>query len=94
MDLELWLDQPFIFPDVTVREIIRSVADKEGAHADPKYNDTLFRSKAVKYGLNDSHLHNIVGIAESLLEFLHREPLQVAAGIPPRRNAQQVWERV
>jgi hypothetical protein len=93
MTLDAWLDQPFLGPDLTVREFIRSVANKEGAHADPKYNETLARAKSVKYCSDESHLHCIVGLAEYLLDFVRLEPLQVADGVSLNRNDRQAWER-
>jgi hypothetical protein len=44
MPLDAWLKQPMLGPDLSVREFVRSIADKEGAHSDPKYNDTLARA--------------------------------------------------
>ena len=93
MALDAWLDQPFLGPDVSVRELIRSVADKEGAHADPKYNEALAQAKAVKYYSDESHLHCIVSLAEYLLDFIRLEPLQVATGVPLKRNDSKAWER-
>jgi len=93
IDLEAWLEQPLLGPDLSVRELIRSVADKEGAHADPRYNDALARAKCVRYAADESHLHCIVGIAEYLLAFMRREPLQVVAGVPLRRGNDGAWER-
>jgi len=92
MPLEQWLDQPFLGPTLSVREFLRSVANKEGAHYDPKYNETLVRAKMVHYVTDESHLHCVVGIAEYLLEFLRREPLQVRPGIPLHRTASGDWE--
>jgi hypothetical protein len=93
MGLEDWLDQPFLAPDLSIRELIRSVADKEGAHADPRYNDTLARAKCVRYVTDESHLHCIIGIAEYVLAFIRREPLEVVAGVPLRRREDGDWER-
>ncbi|MBI5302474.1 MAG: hypothetical protein HY868_10075 [Chloroflexi bacterium] len=39
--LEEWLDQPIFKKWMTVRELIRSVADKESVHSDMAYNETL-----------------------------------------------------
>jgi hypothetical protein len=91
--LEEWLQQPMLGPDLSIRELIRSVADKEGAHADPSYNDALVRAKSVKYVTDESHLQCIVGIAEYLVAFTRREALKVAEGIPLRRGSSGVWER-
>jgi len=93
MALEAWLEQPLLGPDLSVRELIRSVADKEGAHSDPRYNEALAEAKRVKYVADESHLHCIVGIAEYLLAFMRREPLQVVKDVPLRRREDGVWER-
>jgi hypothetical protein len=92
MTLEAWLNQPLLGPDLSVRELIRSVADKEGAHADPHYNEALAQAKSVKYLADESHLHCIVGIAEYLLAFMQRERLQVVAAVPLRRE-NGGWQR-
>ena len=93
MPLDEWLDQPLFGPDLSVRELLRSVADKEGAHSDPKYNETLARAKLVQYCSEESHLHCIVGFGEYLLDFLHIEDLQVRRGVPVRRSPSGAWER-
>jgi hypothetical protein len=91
--LEAWMEQPIFRPGVSVRDLVKSVADKEGAHSDPDYNATLAEAKSVLYGPDESHLHIIAGIAEYLLEVLRREPLEPATGIPLRRRENGIWER-
>jgi hypothetical protein len=93
MPLEAWLEQPILRPGVSVRDLIRSVANKEGAHSDPDYNATLAEAKRVQYGQDESHLHTIAGIAEYVLDVLRIEPLEPAEGIPLRRRQDGAWER-
>ena len=45
-----WLEQPFLSARVTLRDFIKSVADKESSHADPVYNETLLLAKSVHVG--------------------------------------------
>lgn len=47
-----WLNQKLIDATTTVRDFIRSVADKEGAHADREYNEILKKTKTVKISTN------------------------------------------
>lgn len=47
-----WLNQKLIDDTTTVRDFIRSVADKEGAHADREYNEILKKTKTVKISTN------------------------------------------
>ena len=74
-------------PRTTIREFIRSVADKEGAHADPAANDTLRLAGSIHYGTDDSHLHEIAAIAEYISGFVRNEDLDVLSGLPIRRPA-------
>jgi hypothetical protein len=39
--LSEWLDQKLFSREVSLREFIRSLADRESAHADPTPNETL-----------------------------------------------------
>ena len=70
MEPNQWVKQPFLSPQITVRELVKSVADKEGAHSDPDYNETLVRAKLVRYVKDESHIPSIIGIAEYLLSWL------------------------
>jgi hypothetical protein len=85
MDLEPWLEQPFVGPATTVRKLIRTVADKEGVHADPDYPETLKQAKAVKYAGDESHKHCIVALGEYILRYLSQGELQVRPNIPLHR---------
>ena len=88
MPLDAWLGQRFV-GHWSVREFIRSVADKEGAHADVTYNDTLEWAKSAKFGLEDGHPMFIVGIAEYLFNVLHYEHPRLRKGIPLKRGPRQ-----
>lgn len=67
---EDWIKQAIISPEITIRELVKSVADKEGAHSDPEYNDTLIKAKLTKYVSDESHIPIIVAIGEYLLNWL------------------------
>jgi hypothetical protein len=66
-----WLAQPFLSPPITIRELIKSVADKESAHSDPDYNETLLQAKIVKYVEDDSHIPAIVALGDYLVKWLN-----------------------
>jgi hypothetical protein len=70
LDPKEWVRQPFLSPSITIWELIKSVADKEGAHSDPDYNETLVRAKIVKYVRDDSHIPAIVALGEYLANWL------------------------
>ena len=68
--LEQWLDQPLFNKDITVRNLIRSVSDKESAHSDKEYNDTLLFTKSVKLVDEDMHKQHIIAIGEYVLSMM------------------------
>jgi hypothetical protein len=70
MEPAAWIAQPFFNAKITVRELIKSVADKEGAHSDRNYNETLLRAKAIQMGTHESHIPAVVAIGEYLLNHL------------------------
>jgi hypothetical protein len=70
MEPREWVRQPFLSPSITIWELIKSVADKEGAHSDPDYNDTLVQAKMVKYVKDDSHIPAIVALGDYLMKWL------------------------
>lgn len=67
MPINKWVEQPFFSPHVTVRELIKSVADKEAVHSDQDFNDTLLEAKIVKYVQVESHIPGIIGIGQYLV---------------------------
>jgi len=85
LPLETWLDQPFLNAETTLRVFIRSVADKEGAHADPEFNAAILASKQVRLGVEELLGVLIVAVGEYVLKVLdmaishNAEALGVAA---------------
>jgi len=65
-----WLTQDLFNKDITINELIRSVADKESAHSDRKYDKTLTFTRSVKLVDEDIHRQHIVAIGEYILELL------------------------
>jgi len=63
--------------NITIRQLIKSVANKEGAHSDPKYDPTLRFIKSVKLVDQDIHIKFIVAIGEYILKWLKRAPEQL-----------------
>jgi hypothetical protein len=45
--LDEWLQQNLFDKSTTIRDFIRSVADKESAHSDPSYNSVLRKTKSL-----------------------------------------------
>lgn len=68
IELEEWLDQDLFNKDITIRELIKSVANREGAHSDPDYNETLKFTKSVKLVDEDIHIKFIVATGEYILK--------------------------
>jgi hypothetical protein len=69
--LQGWLDQDLFSKEISIRELIKSVANKLGAHSDPGYNQTLEFTKSVKLVDEDIHIKFIVGIGEYILKILN-----------------------
>ena len=70
ISVDEWVKQPIINLHITIFELIKSVADKEGAHSDIEYNDTLKHAKLVKYITDDSHIPVIVWIWEYIVAII------------------------
>lgn len=63
-----WLDQKLFSCDISLREFIRSIADKEGAHADLSSNATLNLTKQVRFpGDETLAAKTIVAIARYII---------------------------
>lgn len=75
--LKEWLDQGLFNINITLRQLIKSVTNKEGAHSDPKYDPTLRFTKSVKLVDQDIHIKFIVAIGEYILKWLKRTPEQL-----------------
>ena len=67
MDVKDWIYQSILTSKITIKELIKSVADKEGAHSDPNYNDTLNLTKSLMFIDIESQVAIIIGIAEYVL---------------------------
>jgi hypothetical protein len=70
INISEWLDQPFMKADLSVRQIIKSIANKEAAHSDNSYNNELIYGKSIRYGEYDSIYCNLVALANYLNEEL------------------------
>jgi hypothetical protein len=76
LPLKEWIQQPCFNPKITIYDLIKSVADKQGAHADPDYNETLRHARLWRLIDDESHTMVVCGIATYLLEYLEREKLE------------------
>lgn len=65
--LKDWLEQVLFPPKITIRMLIRSVADKESAHADREYNETLKMTRSFFIFDEEVHKAHIVAIGEYIL---------------------------
>ena len=63
MEINQWVDQIFFSENVTIRNLIKSVADKEAAHSDPEFNATLNYCRKWSYNEIFCHIIGIYGIA-------------------------------
>jgi hypothetical protein len=77
MNIAEWLEQPLFRQDVTVKKLIRSVADKEAAHADEDKNSTLHLTRSVLFPGNDSLAAKaVVAIGRYLVKVIALQSLQ------------------
>lgn len=70
LEIDIWLNQPLFNDKITIRELIKSIRDKEGAHADKKYNKTLEFTKSVSLIDKEIHEQYIAAIGEYVLKSL------------------------
>ena len=68
IDLKEWLDQPLFTNEISIKELIKSIADKEAAHSDNDYGKTLSTTNQVKIAGKNSHQLFIVAIGKYILE--------------------------
>jgi hypothetical protein len=59
-----WLDQSVLFQSLTIRNLIRSVSDREGAHSDFDIDSSIAEINGIKMGPEDTHKYLIVAIGE------------------------------
>lgn len=71
--LEAWLDQMFFKEGICIREFIKSIAEKEAAHADKNDNSTLLHCKSWKFNDVGCHTLGIYGIARFIYDFVSSE---------------------
>ena len=70
IELEEWLDQDLFNQKITIRQLIKSVRNKEAAHSDNDYDETLKFSKSIKLVNEDIHIKFVVAIGEYVLKIL------------------------
>lgn len=73
IDLNEWLDQILFSKEITIRQLIRSVANKVAVHSDEDYGKTLATTKSVKLVDEDIHIKFIVAIGEYILRILKHQ---------------------
>lgn len=62
LPLDVWLEQLLFSQSITIRNFIKSVADKEAAHADKEYNNVLKLTKSTIVGDDDLTAKTIIKI--------------------------------
>lgn len=73
MEVREWTDQIFFKEKITIRGLIKSVADKEGAHSDANDNATLEYSKNWLYKDVSSRILGIYAIARLVYDVFENE---------------------
>ncbi len=73
MNIDEWVDQIFFTEKITIRELIKSVADKEAVHSDNEYNDTLIHCKTWTYYDSGCHVLGIYSIARFIYSLITTE---------------------
>ncbi len=73
MELKSWTSQLFFNEGITIRELIKSVADKEAAHSDEKYNDTLLHCQKWTFNDTSCHVLGIYGISRFVYDLARTE---------------------
>lgn len=81
MPLDQWVSQPLLSTSVTIWEFIKSVADKEDAHSDPFFNDTLNLAASINLGANDFRAVLTIALGEYILQFIEMAPHTLMPGI-------------
>ena len=71
IDIQEWLNQELFNKNITIRQLIKSVRDKESAHSDKNYDDTLRFTKSVKIVDEDLHIKFIVAIGEYVMNIVN-----------------------
>lgn len=72
INIDLWLNQKLFSDMITLRQLIKSIRDKESAHADPQYHEVLDVTRSVKLPDGDSHEKAIISIGQYVLKMIIR----------------------
>ena len=73
INLRLWVNQMFFKEKISIYELIKSVADKEAAHADKNYNDTLLHCKNWTFNDVGCHILGVYALARFIYDFVTTE---------------------
>lgn len=73
IDLDKWVNQIFFKEGLTIRDLIKSVADKEGAHSDENYNITLIHCNNWVFNNVGCHILGIYAIAKYIYTLFDSE---------------------
>jgi hypothetical protein len=73
LKLQPWTDQIFFKEGISIRELIKSVADKKAAHADKDYNDTLRHCKNWTFNEIGCHILGVYGISKFIYSLVTTE---------------------
>lgn len=70
--LSQWVNQPLFKSNLSIKDYIKSIADKEAAHSDSQYNETLKLTKSVKFTNTDVNMSYIICIGEYILRVINK----------------------
>jgi len=70
IDVTVWLEQPLFNKKITIKKLIKSVADKESVHSDKEYDETLRFTRSIKLVDEDIHIQHIIALGEYILKFM------------------------
>jgi len=70
-----WIDQPLVTTEMTLKDLIKSVADKEAVHSDKNYNETLKFHKSRRLEGDESHKAIIISIGEYVVKWIRGQSI-------------------
>lgn len=70
-----WVKQPFFTKEITIWKLIKTVADKEGAHSDIRNDDTLSLLGGMKMYDDKFHMAGIITISDYLIQWIDHSKL-------------------
>jgi hypothetical protein len=76
-----WVNQPFFSREITMKELIKSVADMEAAHSEEEYKGNLRLMRKFRYNDVESQVVTMLSIGEYLLRTIDHEKPTINPGL-------------